>query len=231
VVDYRWIPVRRVGAYALPASYRFVVANCGVAAEKSAGARDRYNRVSLMVRHMVAEWNARMQRADLSLASAVESSAEAADQLRAMLPALATPAFTAEALQMRCEQFLLETYTLIPAAAAAFASQDWPALAEAAARSQHAAEEWLGNQIPETIALVQLAREQGAIAASAFGAGFGGSVWALVPADLLEGGTGSFPARWEAAYRQRFPVAAQRAMFFSSAAGPAAMRWEDPASA
>ncbi len=50
-----------------------------------------------------------------------------------------------------------------------------------AERSQEAAERWLGNQIPETIALARLARHVGATAASAFGAGFGGSVWALVP--------------------------------------------------
>ena len=46
--------------------------------------------------------------------------------------------------------------------------------------SQVAAEELLGNQVPETISLAKHARALGAYAASAFGAGFGGSVWALV---------------------------------------------------
>ena len=227
VVDYRWMPVRRVGAYPLPAAYRFVIANCGIVAEKSAGARERYNRVSLMVRHLLASWNAHTGRTDGSLAAAMESATDAPEHLRAMMPSIATTSFTAQALCMRLDQFLLETYTLIPAAAQAFATHDWPALSKLTARSQRAAEEWLGNQIPETIGLVQLAMAQGAIAASAFGAGFGGSVWALVPASALEGGAEAFPARWEAAYRQRFPVAAQRAMFFSTAAGPAARHWTD----
>ena len=41
----------------------------------------------------------------------------------------------------------------------------------------------LKNQVPETICLAEDACRQGAAAASAFGAGFGGSVWALVKTD------------------------------------------------
>ena len=63
--------------------------------------------------------------------------------------------------------------------------------------SQQAAEEKLGNQVPETIALWRLARERGAIAASAFGAGFGGSVWALVNWAEAE----EFADGWREAYR------------------------------
>jgi len=229
VVDFRWMPIRQVGAYALPAAYRFVIGNCGIVAEKSAGARERYNRVSLMVRHLLTSWNAQTGRADHSLAAAAESSAEAPDALRAMLPSMATPVFSAETLRHRLDQFLLETYTLIPAAAAAFKSGDWQTVGEITTRSQHAAEVMLGNQIPETIGLVRLAREQGAIAASAFGAGFGGSVWALLPASATGDAAAAFPARWAAAYREQFPAAATRAMFFSTGAGPAAMQWPDDA--
>jgi galactokinase len=46
--------------------------------------------------------------------------------------------------------------------------------------SQGDAEQLLGNQIPETSALARAARKAGAFAACSFGAGFGGSVWALV---------------------------------------------------
>ena len=42
--------------------------------------------------------------------------------------------------------------------------------------------ELLENQVPQTIGLARSARQCGAAAASAFGAGFGGSVWALVGA-------------------------------------------------
>ena len=224
VVDFAWIPVRRLGAYALPPSMRFVIAASGVVAEKSAGARARYNRVSLMVRHLLAAWNNDTGRADASLAAAAESGAGAIEVLRDVARTHATEAFSADALRMRLDQFVLETYTLIPAAATAFAAHDWAALGEAAARSQQAAEEWLGNQVPETVGLVRLARDAGAIAASAFGAGFGGSVWALVDA-----GQAGFMQAWADAYRRQFPAAGARAMFFETAAGPSATHWADDA--
>ena len=85
-------------------------------------------------------------------------------------------------------------------------------------RSQRAAEELLGNQVPETIALARLARELGAHAASAFGAGFGGSVWALVDAT----GADAFRENWLAAYAARHPVPAARAAAFVTRPGPGA---------
>jgi len=58
---------------------------------------------------------------------------------------------------------------------------DGAALGGLVDRSQELTTTHLRNQVPETIFLAKAAREEGAIAASAFGAGFGGSVWALVP--------------------------------------------------
>ncbi|MDN5600141.1 MAG: galactokinase, partial [Brachybacterium sp.] len=54
----------------------------------------------------------------------------------------------------------------------------------------------LRNQVPQTIALARSAEELGARTASAFGAGFGGSVWALVPTADAEG----FAAAWRERY-------------------------------
>jgi galactokinase len=223
VVDFGWMPVRRLGAYALSHTHCFVVASSGVMAEKSAGAREQYNRASMMVTHMLTAWNASMGRSDASLAAAVQSDADAPDRLRGILPSCATVQFSAAELRVRLDQFLFETYTLIPAAAAAFAASDWSALGDVAARSQRAAEEMLGNQIPPTIALVRIARERGAVAASAFGAGFGGSVWALVP----RRDAAAFQEAWAAGYGREFPSAAAHAMFFRTDAGPAAMHWRD----
>ena len=60
--------------------------------------------------------------------------------------------------------------------------------------------------------------EAGAAAASAFGAGFGGAVWALVPGDGAE----SFLESWSADYVERFPEHRMRAQFFwTGAGGPA----------
>ncbi len=87
-------------------------------------------------------------------------------------------------------------------------------------RSQQAAEKLLGNQVPETIFLAASARRLGAAAASAFGAGFGGSVWALVETAGADG----FLAAWADQYRAEFPQHAERSHFFITGAGPAAFR-------
>jgi galactokinase len=64
-------------------------------------------------------------------------------------------------------------------AIAAFREGDRSAVGEIAAASQGDADRWLDNQVPETRRLASLALEHGAFASSSFGAGFGGSVWAL----------------------------------------------------
>jgi galactokinase len=76
----------------------------------------------------------------------------------------------------------------------------------------------LGNQVPETIALAQSARELGAVAASAFGAGFGGSVYALVDT----AGAEEFRHRWVKAYSAAFPNRGTDATFFVTRAEPPA---------
>jgi galactokinase len=223
LVDFGWMPVVRRGAYALPDTHCFVVGASGVVAEKSAGAREQYNRASLMVRHLLTSWNMETGRDDRSLAMAMQSDGTAADTLRRMLSRIATDEFRASDLRKRLDQFLLETYELIPAAADAIARHDWAVFGDVTARSHQAAEDWLGNQVPETMALVRVARAQGAIAASAFGAGFGGSVWALVERH----GADAFMQAWRRQYVAQFPDTGARAMFFSTAAGPGAQQWSD----
>ncbi|HSP90321.1 MAG TPA: hypothetical protein VLN08_05420, partial [Vicinamibacterales bacterium] len=87
-------------------------------------------------------------------------------------------------------------------------------------RSQEAAEVWLGTQVPETACLAREARRLGAAAASAFGAGFGGSVWAMVAEDTSR----EFLREWRLAYERAHPNAAARAVFFETSPGPAALR-------
>src|SRR6185437_964691 len=143
----------------------------------------------------------------------------AARLLAAARSGQASAEFSQAEMAARREQFELESEVLIPAAVAAVRRQDWSALGACAARSQAAADRGLGNQVPETRALVALAIEQGAVAASAFGAGFGGAVWALAPAAERQ----AFRRRWQAAYRAQFAERAPASVFFGSAAGPAAL--------
>ena len=85
-------------------------------------------------------------------------------------------------------------------------------------RSQQHGVDVLGNQIAETADMARLARREGALAASAFGAGFGGGVWALVERDRAD----EFNRAWQAAYAEAHPQAAQSSSYFASRPGPAA---------
>ncbi len=221
VVQYSFGPVRREAVYLLPPTHTFVVGASGVLAEKTAGAREGYNRAALLVRHLLAAWNAETQRADLTLADAVRSDAAAPDALRRIARDAATAEFPAESLGNRLEQFLLESFTVVPEAASLLARGAVDELGPVAERSQEAAERWLGNQVPETIALARLARHCGASAASSFGAGFGGSVWALVPV----GEAHDFMVSWAEHYEAECPAASARAVFFVSPAGPGAQQF------
>jgi len=117
-------------------------------------------------------------------------------------------------LLARFDQFFEESERLVPAAADAFARADAESLSRIVDRSQELAERLLGNQIPETVTLARSARNLGAIAASAFGGGFGGSVWSLVTSRSAA----EFLHAWLDDYRGRFPEAAVKSRFFTSGA-------------
>jgi galactokinase len=221
VGHFAFRPGRRLGSLGVPPGHTFVVASSGIAATKTGNARDQYNRASLLVGDIVRRWCAITGRSDATLQDALCSSPDAADRVRRLLAAADDGPYSAADLQRRFEHFILENGELVPEAARALAAGDVSAFGAAADASQHAAEHLLGNQVPETVALARLARECGAAGASAFGAGFGGSVWALVEVASAD----RFTAAWREGYhRVAHPRAAARSVFFVSGAGPAAMR-------
>ncbi len=212
--QFAFRPVRLEREVVLPADWTFAVASSGVIAEKSCGARERYNRLSLAASAVFELWRGAGGPGE-TLGQAVRQFA-APERIREVLNASADPRFPAGELLGRFEQFLEENEHLVPAAADAFEKKDAAALDAIVTRSELAAERLLRNQVPETIRLVATARAFGAIAASAFGAGFGGSVWALVATEQAE----SFRAAWRNDYRRSFSNAAPTSEFFITGAGP-----------
>ena len=89
------------------------------------------------------------------------------------------------------------------------------AFTAAVERSQALTTTHLQNQVDETVFLASNAKQSGAIAASAFGAGFGGSVWALVKDEDVAG----FINKWKAAYSAAFPTPAKTSVFFPMVPG------------
>lgn len=219
---FAWAPVRHERWVTWPADHVFVVATSGVTAEKTRDALARYNRVSAIARHLAAAWRRATGGDEATLGDIVASAPDAAARLRAIARDAATDDLDATTLVARVDQFVHETTGHVPRAADALDRGDLAAFGAEVASSMRWAECALGNQVPETLALVEEALRCGAVAASAFGAGFGGSVWAMVPqADATP-----FTERWQRAYASRFPAAAARAVCFATRPGTAAFELE-----
>ncbi len=175
---YSFCPIQFQSHLDFPDDLIFFVAGSNVVAEKTGDARAKYNRVSQRAAKIVELWNQNNTPLARCLRDVVRAEAARLASFSRILAEYDSQN-TAQRLVARMEQFKSESEVLIPAATAAIASRDWTALKEITAQSQRGAEKNLENQVPETIGLCRELLEHGAIASSAFGAGFGGSVWAL----------------------------------------------------
>jgi galactokinase len=199
VSAYSYLPVYRHGDAKMPRDWKFVVAASGIEADKAGSARDQYNAASLATRTLLEKLNAKTGGAHPHLAAALSAS-DPED--------LADLTGRDIGLGSRLAHFMAEDERVLEALAA-FRRADNQRLSDLSQSSQDQAQLLLGNQIPETIELARLARELGAFAASSFGAGFGGSVWALVDA----GHAADFATRWLSAYAEKFPAMTGAASF------------------
>ena len=214
LVHYVFAPIRFQRAVPLPREHLFVVAVSGVVAAKTGSALARYNNVAATATAALDAWRAETGSRAPTLAAALGELPNAMERSRAALNGRAE-------LVDRVEQLDIES-RIVRAAGDALAAGDLDRLGKLVDESQATAERLLGNQVPETIELARSAREFGAVAASAFGAGFGGSVYALVPASDAE----TFRRRWMERYATTFPNRSREATFFLTRAGPPATALE-----
>lgn len=191
---FHFDPPTDMGRVEFPDDLEFVVAVSGVMAEKTGPALALYNRASAGVREVVRRWNRATGRSEANLAAVVDAVAGDPDRLFDLVRD--DPYLTG-----RLRQFVIESTELVPGAFAALQTGDLAAFGQIAARSFAEAAQGLENQIPQTHALVDSALALGGLAASAFGAGFGGSVWALVPKTDAD----AFAGDWLASYLRSFP--------------------------
>lgn len=209
LTQFSFCPLHTDRVVPLPRDHVFVIASNGVLAEKTGAALDEYNRVSILARE-ATEWLGRARgRRYQTLAAAIAAGATHRDLAEMPAP-----------LRARTAQFAEESTVIVPAVSDALLRDDLTALGLLVAESQRLAESHLGIQVPETVFLAASARELGAVAASAFGAGFGGSVWALV----AENDARRFQAQWRDAYAAAFPKRRASANFFVTRPGPRACR-------
>jgi len=196
--QFSFSPLRLDRAVRMPEGWTFAVASTGIAARKAGEARRDYNLAAAAAREIVK----------IAVAAGF-SRPEPPPTGCQREPALADLAIDPAAmrrialppdLRARLDHFVAEDGR-VPEAAAAFERSEIERIEALADASHRDAERLLGNQIPETTDLVKLARQLGAAAASSFGAGWGGSVWALVRSP----DAGAFLSGWTEAYRARHP--------------------------
>lgn len=210
LAQYVFAPIRFERAVPLPDEHLFVVAVSGVVAAKTGTALVRYNNAAATAAIALDAWRAATGGRAATLAAALGELPNAMERFRAAVD-------DRPELVDRVEQLDIES-RIVRAAGDALADGDLSRLGKLVDQSQATAERLLGNQVPETIELACSARELGAVAASAFGAGFGGSVYALVSASDAE----AFRRRWMERYATTFPNRRRQATFFVTRAGPAA---------
>ena len=214
---YSYCPVDFHENLRLGDEYVFSIACSGVIAPKTGSAREKYNRMSRRARAVLELWREHTGRDDSNLAAAVASAPDARERLAGILVG-GSDDLSGEELTSRFDHFLAENFEIIPAACKALARGDMTEFGAQVDRSQELADTLLGSQVPQTVFLARTARELGAVAASSFGAGFGGAVWALVRRDAAD----AFAAEWSQHYAEAFPTESQAASFFSTNPGPAA---------
>lgn len=212
---YRFVPVTALSDVPMPSDWTFVIASSGVQADKAGSVLARYNRAADGVRALHALWNQNVPVPAHSLAAALASTPDALERFGHWIDRSSSDFGPAD-LRNRLRHFVNEDGRA-PLAASALGAADRVALGELSQASQLEAETLLGNQIPETIALAHLARQTGAFASSSFGAGFGGSVWALISTADAE----AFAQEWTRAYQRRMPAVGAVPWFVARPGPPA----------
>ena len=172
-VAQAFCPTRRERSISFARGLVFAIGVSGVAARKTGEARDDYNRVPGTPRACSS--------CGATRPAGATSHSPPRRRPRRTLPLDCAPCFAAARSWLTgSTSSWQESTQLVPAGADELERGDLEAFGRTVARSQELAQRLLRNQVPETVALVRTARDHGAWAASAFGAGFGGSVWALV---------------------------------------------------
>ncbi|HQU92022.1 MAG TPA: galactokinase family protein [Pyrinomonadaceae bacterium] len=200
---FAFSPLRHEADLAFPDDLTFVIASSGVIAEKTGKAREKYNRISRMATEITNTGGA------APLSKLIDY--VGIDRMREII-FNGRFSFSRRQIQDRIEHFQEENYEIIPAVIDLMSNGRLHETGELIDRSQRNAESFLHNQTQETVYLQRSARSIGAIAASAFGAGFGGSVYAIVATSDAE----NFTSEWRAEYLKRFPQHASTSEFFTT---------------
>lgn len=245
---YSYCPTKHLGSFPFPVDMVFVIAVSGALAEKTGDAMCDFNNAAFLARDAALAWCDATSERPLDGATFVRDCPNLAEVIRHVSqhmkgalgeevkkaisisiakvdngsqygPSRDGPRYPAGALQRRFEQFFDESEILVPRLAETLGAEDFDEVGRLSDESHRQTVECLRNSIPETAWLPGEARRLGALGASAFGAGFGGSCWALVERKKAA----TFSDAWLKAYCEAFPRWAKSCVFFTMLPGPGAL--------
>jgi galactokinase len=220
---YQYAPTIFKANAAWPPSWSLVIAFSGVRAEKTGRAMEEYNLASQRASRAVSAYN-RLHRTDFQCLGDIEKETRGTP-LTAWLNQMDEGLAKERDLDLsgRIRHFLREERDTTPRGVQAILWRDLKAFGAALSASHRASRRQLWNIVPEIDFLQCAAVKLGAAGASGFGAGFGGSIFAVIRKDQAE----QFAAAWEQAYAERYPERHHEAVFFVSSPGPGARLWDE----
>jgi galactokinase len=220
---YRYAPTVFKAEMDWPQDWAFVVAFSGVRAEKTREALERYNLASRRASLAVEQCNRKLGRDFRTLGEVLDAMPPSGEaSLLRDIEARQEPAWQELGLADRIRMFLLEERRHIPRAVQSLLWRDATGFGAALTASHRASGRLLWNIVPEIDHLQRSAVRLGAFGATGFGAGFGGSTVAVLPASAADG----FCAAWQEAYCRRYPQAAAESQFFRTSPASGILVWD-----
>ena len=211
---FQFSPIIHKADITYPDDLTFIILYSGVKAEKTGEAMYKYNLASRRARLVVEKYNEVYGTKHELMRHIIEENKglEFEELMKKVERAASNYIERGKDLDLpgRFKQFYLEVMEYIPEAAKALTFRDYETLSEATNKSHEASKQYLWNIVDEIEFLQKQSLKYGALAASGFGAGFGGSAYAVVEA----GKEREFIEKIARAYRERFPKYAESYLFF-----------------
>jgi galactokinase len=194
----RYCPTEIINKIKMPPGHCIVVAYSGKIAEKTKEAMLKYNRLSEEAASAVKKLN-KINHTDYTLMRDFyqgQQPGEKADIAYKQLSGVKDGSRLAE----RAYQFFRET-EITAHAVTALADCNMDLFGKLISESHELSKKYLRNIVREVDWLQQSANDLGALGATGFGAGFGGSCYAVIPESQLDG----FTKKWKDSYIEEFP--------------------------
>jgi len=213
---YQFAPTLHKADLPMPKDLAYIILYSGARAEKTGEAMRKYNLAARRAKLVVDLYNRAYGTKHLLMRQIVDENKSLKPEATFAKVRRATARYTEKGQDLylldRFRQFYMEDQEFIPEAARALALRDYELLARVTNLSHKASKTFIWNISPEVECMRREALRLGALAASGFGAGFGGSAYALIWADE----TLEFQKRIKGSYRKRFADHAEKALFFQA---------------